>query len=321
MIAIPDFLRFDWIPPSQRTKAQRRLTGEFHERIGTFERRGQSITLPDRVIQHELEIATTGKLLPRIKQVTGSCVGAGGARAYTLAQVGDVAFRQDREEIKIPFPFATYGVGRQIAGMNRTGEGSFGGAQAKAVEQFGMLPWDMADERIPKPTIRNGWAVWKSSEELKWSHPSAWPIPRAELEKESQKFQMLTVTRAKTVEDVQQGLAQGFGVTMACMFGTKPRVEEDVLLGRWNDSWAHQQCIAGYWIHPKFGLLFIVDNQWDDVHGHCPTLHPIGVTGSYWILEKDLAKILKGSDGEVYLHSNTEGFPKRSFDWGTVGLV
>lgn len=457
MIAIPENLRFNWIPPSQRTKLQRLITGEFHEMIGTFSSRGQQlVTLPERVLMHELEIKTTGALLPRIHQLTGSClpsdslvsvygrapvriseicpgdwvrthtenfrqvlgvsvkytkeamrhiltdegrrlrctdkhriavannsgeiewreaqtvipgmklfitdngifqrevvvksnvalgvphdpvwdieveydhsfiadgfvvhncVGAGGARAYTLAQVGDVFVRGDAEEIKIPFPYATYGVGREIAGSRGTGEGSFGGAQAKAIKQFGMLPWD--DERVPKPEIKNGWASWRSNQEIQWSHPKAWPIKRSELEPDAQKFQITDVTQAESTDDVDQGLAQGFGVTIACMFGTKPRVEDDVLLGRWNDSWAHQQSITGYWLHPKHGKIYVVDNQWDDVHGHCPTLFPLGVTGSYWMLEKDLAKIIKSQDGEVYLHSNTEGFPLQQIDWGTMGI-
>lgn len=319
MIAIPENLRFNWIPPSQRTKLQRLITGEFHEMIGTFASRGQQlVTLPERVLMHELEIKTTGALLPRIHQTSGSCVGAGGARAYTLAQVGDVFVRGDAEEIKIPFPYATYGVGREIAGSRGTGEGSFGGAQAKAIKQFGMLPWD--DERVPKPVIKNGWASWRSNQEIQWSHPKAWPIQRSELEPDAQKFQITDVTQAESTDDVDQGLAQGFGVTIACMFGTKPRVEDDVLLGRWNDSWAHQQSITGYWLHPKHGKIYVIDNQWDDVHGHCPTLFPIGVTGSYWMLEKDLAKIIKSQDGEVYLHSNTEGFPLQQIDWGTMGI-
>ena len=312
-----------WIPYTLRNNYQKRMTDQYHERIGTFAETGSRLSsVPDRVIMHELEIKATGALLPRIWQQTGSCVGAGGARAYTLAQVGDVVCRGDQEDIKIPFPFATYGVGREISGARGKGEGSFGGAQAKAIRDFGMLPWDFENSKIPKPTIKNGWAAWRSSEEMTWSHPNAWPIRRGELEPESQKYTIQSVTQAQSTDDLVQGIAQGYSGTIACMFGTrKCVVQGDVLIAPWNDEWAHQQCIAGYWIHPKLGLIFIIDNQWNDVHGECPTLGPIGVNGSYWMLEKDMAKILKSRDGEVYLHSNTKGFPLRTIDWsGVLGI-
>lgn len=318
---IPTVDRTGWIPYSLRTKKQRQMTDKFHERVGFFGQRGMNVgDVPEKAILHELEIRATGSLLPRIWQQTGSCVGAGGARAYTLAQVGDVINRGDQEAIKIPFPYATYGVGREISGARGTGEGSFGGAQAEAIRTFGMVPFDFENGAIPRPTIKDGWATWKSAEEIKWSHPSAWPVKRSTLEPDAQKFLIQDVTQVGSVDELVQGLAQGFSGTMACMFGTKPRVEKDVLLGRWNDQWAHQQCVAGYWQHPSLGLLFIIDNQWNDVHGHCPTLYELGVTGSYWILESDMKKIIKSQDGEVYLHSNTKGFPLQTIDWGTMGI-
>lgn len=312
MTSIPNELKFDWIPPSERDYSQTMLTGAFHDSIGTFEERGEYLSdLPDKVIQYELEVAATGKLMWRPWQQTGSCVGVGGARAYCTAQCGDVVLRGDSEAVIFPFPFATYGVGRDIGGMRRPGEGSFGSAQAKAVEQFGMLRWD--DPQVPKPTFRGNWIIWSASQEKQWSHPSSWPVPRSEIEKTSMNHQMGTVTKVTSIEGLMQALAQGYGVTTASMFGTRPRVEGDVLLGRWNDSWAHQQSHAGYWRHPQHGLIFIIDNQWGDMHGKCPTLSPLGVEGSYWVLEKDVAKIL--NNGEVYAHSATEGFPVKKFDF------
>ncbi len=65
-----------------------------------------------------------------------------------LAQCGDVAVRGDREEIKQVHPLPTYGYGRKVGGMRGKGEGSFGAAQAKAVAEFGMLPFD--DPRLPR---------------------------------------------------------------------------------------------------------------------------------------------------------------------------
>ena len=244
-----------------------------------------------------------------------NCVGVSGMRSGCHAQLGDVYLRGDNEEIKILFPFATYGRGRQIAGKRGPGSGSYGAAQAKAEEQFGVLPIDW--EKAPKPTITDtGWIKYSKAIELSWSHPNSWPIPFAEVEAEANKNQIRTITRLRTPEEVCQSLAQCYGVTMAGDFGTNPRVEGDVLLGRRSTVWAHQQSVSGYWFHPTHGLIFLIDNQWLDVHGHDPGLYPLGVTGSYWILEKDMATELR--TGEVYSRSNTEGFPLRRFDWSNI---
>jgi hypothetical protein len=303
-----------WIPYAARTPEQQRLTDEWHESLPKFDDVCQVVDTPERVILHELEIRHTGALLPRIRQLTGSCVGCGGARSYTHAQIGDALLRGDAEEVKIPFPFATYGVGREIMGARGRGEGSFGGAQAQAIEKFGMLPWD--SELATQPVIREGWATWTRDVELSWSHPSAWPKPRATVEAEAIKFSIQTVVKINDPDQAVTLLAQGYGITQASMFGTEPRVDDDVLVGRWNKEWAHQMSVGGYWKHPKHGLIFIIDNQWGDVHGQCPTLGKLGVNGSFWMLSSDFAKICKND--EVYGHSNTKGFPLRKFDWNNI---
>ena len=306
-----------WIPPEQRTREQRMMTDAFHEQIGEFQTFGTALdTIPERVLACELERKATGDLLPRIWQVTGSCVGCGGARAYTTAIVGDVIFRSDHEAIKIPFPFSTYGIGRQLGGMRGPGEGSFGPSQAEACKQFGLLPYD---HRLVQPaTIARGWAKWSRSIELEWSHPSSWRIPYDDVESASETAQVGTVTRIGDVDELPDVIAQGFGITLASMFGTRPRVRGDVLLGDWNASWAHQMSCSSYWDHADHGMIYAVDNQWGpDAHPECPTLAPLGVRGTFWITRDTFARIIRS--GEVYAHSNTEGFPKRDL-WRNMGL-
>jgi hypothetical protein len=318
--------RKGWIPYSARTLKQKRLSNEFAEEIQTFSKvmRG-SVTEPEIVILDVLARQTTDdkKALPRLWQLSGSCVGVGGARAYSLAMAGDVVFRQDIETVKIPSPWPTYGVGREIAGMNGPGEGSFGAAQAQACkpDEFGMLPFD--DPRLPQPTIIDGWAKWTSVLEIKWSHPSSWPIKRATLEPDAKPFGVHAVTQIKTVEEMVQALAQGYAITLASMFGTKRSVVKgDVALADWSDDWAHQMAGSFYWVHPTHGLLIGIDNSWgksEDIHTPCPTLSKLGINGSFWILAKTMQKILDSNDAEVFCHSATGGFPKQSFDWGNMG--
>lgn len=307
-----------WIPVESRTPEQLALTYEFNEFTQTFGDVGSSVDTPDRVIFEELEQKHLGEVLPRVWQVTGSCVGAGAAVAYSKAALGDAVFRGDAEEVSVPFPYATYGVGRQIAGMRGRGEGSFGAAQAKAVspEHFGMLHGN--DERVPQPQIVAGnWLRWTKSQELMWSHPTAWPVSLSNLKPTAMAFGMHTVTRVTDTDQWVQLLAQGYGVTLASMFGTRPSVEGDVLIGRWNGSWSHQMSSSGYWKHSRHGRLFKIDNQWGpNAHGDCPTLKPLGCTGSFWMTEKDAERVVR--TGEVFGHSATGGFPSHEGLWGDL---
>jgi len=303
-----------WIPQERRTKEQMELTEAFAASVGVFSSVPKS--LPERVIFEETELKFWPELLPRVWQTTGSCVGAGAAAAYVHAAAMDYIYRDDQEAVKLSFPYYAYGIGRQIAGMNGRGEGSFGAAQAKAVEQYGMLPYDFV--RMPQPQIRSGhWWKWTSSEEFAWSHPRVFPIPLTELRSASEPYRMHKVTRIQSPEQWKEALASGYSVTLASMFGTRNRVEHDVLLGRWNDSWAHQMSSSGYWEHPRLGLIFKIDNQWGpSFHGWCPTLKEFGVNGSFWMLAEDARKVC--SRGEVFAHSHTGGFETREglFDDG-----
>jgi hypothetical protein len=306
-----------WIPYSERTKQQRMMSDEFAERVGRFELHASPVSEPDRVIFEDAQKQVLdGELLLRINQVTGSCVGCGSWQANINARVCDIAYRGENEKFVYMFPFATYGVGRQIAGMRTKGEGSFGAAQAKAVhpDHFGWLRMD--DKRFPQPTIKDGWIRWTEAQEMAWSHPSVWPISLKELAIEADPFGTSEVTRITSIEEAVQALAQGRPITCASMLGfANPRVMEDVLVGDWDTQWAHQMSWSGYWKHSKLGLLIKNDNQWNDVHGRCPTLGPMGINGTVWLREKTLKKLFSSRDAEVFAHSAVGDFETRELKW------
>jgi len=312
-----------WLPYEDRNLLQRKITDRFHEQVGRYSLIGSTIEKPpERFIWAEQEQKIFGKLLPRCIQKSGCCVGAGSWVALLKSFFGDMVYRQDNDLMKPHFPWAPYGKGREIAGMRGPGEGSFGAAQAKAVDDdvLGLLPYD--DSRFPQPKIRDDfWWHWDRSAEIKWSHPSSWPVAEREIAAEGKPFGCKDIVRVENAEQTVQLTAQGYGITVASMYGTRPRIKEGVLLGEWNDQWAHQMSLGGYWFHPKLGLIFIDDNQWSKgaYNGlNCPTLAEFGSNGSTWCLEKDWNRRCKR--GEVYAHASG-GFPKREILWDDWGIV
>jgi hypothetical protein len=306
-----------WVPPQERTTEQQLQQEEWQEWIGCFSDHGEAVEIPETALLYDLEERANESLTWRPWQQTGSCVGVSAARAYTQAACGDIVHRGEWESPEFVFPFASYGYGRQLAGMRGRGSGSYGSAQAKSVLTFGRLPW--SDANVPKPTIRSGWAIWTREQELNWSHPSAWPVDVESVKETAGQYLITSVVRIDSTDEAKQLLAQGYGVTLASNFGTSPRVEGEYLIGRWNDNWAHQMSCSGY---TKFGsdTIFAIDNQWGP-NGHggrqCPTLAARGIKGSFWIREGTFGRII--DSGEVFGHSATHGFPVQRFDWGRMG--
>lgn len=318
-----------WIPPAERTRAQRALHEEFERRLVPFAQAVSSPeSLPSQALHFKLQQKVIAKLLLEIWQSTGSCVGAAAGGAYADAMTGDVAHRGDREEIKLPCFLPTYGVGRQIGGFRRKGEGSFGGSQAKAVETFGMLPID--HPKMPKPQVVGDgkWVKYSSAVEYQWSHPSYWPVPYNELKEEADDFVIKSKVKITSVQQARELTAQGFGITLASSFGTRPRIRNGMLIGTWNGTWQHQMRAGGYSDaddperpdRGSNGNVWMIRNQWGP-NGHninCPWLETFGIRGCFWISDDTFARIIR--NGEVYGHSNTAGFPLRKINWRNLGF-
>lgn len=320
-----------WIPPSQRTGEAARLTLAYHLQTPHASDVRQPANVPETALLPCLELRVLGKLGLRVRQITGSCVGAGAARAYYLAIVGDIVHRGDRETVEMSFPWATWGIGRQLGGLRGRGAGSFGAAQAEAVRDWGMLR--SSDQRLPQPTVQDDWVYWTERVEAEWSWPPQWPL-RID-PKEPGQYQVGSVVRVTSVDDAAAQLSQGAPLTLASMFGTAGAVDRGgVVVAEWDDSWAHQMTVVGFAKHPQQGRLWLIDNQWGRAsHRACPWLAQIlaaearrlGVLalsayeGSFWITDDTFRKILRHGDTECYAHSATEGFdPKPRIDWDTV---
>lgn len=311
-----------YILPEERTGRERAFADEFDRVTPDFGDVGGDVSLPETALLYDLELRATGRLLPRIWQQIGSCVGAAAARSYEQSQAGDAVVRNTGEQIKTIYPWATWGIGRELGGLHSRGGGSFGASQAKAVAEWGMLPAD--DPRLPQPTRRGNWLVWSAKIETDWSVPRSWPLDQQALKPLANNHTIGYVARIRDLGNLRQALAQGYGVTVASSFGTAPAVRSGLLVGDWNRSWAHQMSISGYRFHEGIGLVFAIDNQWGpDAHPRCPWLeakYAGQVNGSFWITEATMSRILAARSSEVFAHGNTKDFPSRPIDWASLGM-
>lgn len=310
-----------FIPWNLRTAWQQKTFGRIEEKTPSYMSwRGSVGALPDRCLFYDAQKkATGGKLIPRCFQQIGSCVGAATVAAYMSTICCDVVKRGTVEAIPLLNPFYTWGFGRRLAGMNSPGEGSFGGAQAEAVAKFGMVRADFPGLPAPQFFSKNGkttWVKWTAQHEKQCSFPKGWNPSEATLTPEANAHQILNIAHIKTVEEYMAACADGKVPTIASMFGTRPKVTQGVLVGEWNDNWAHQMSGGGYWKHATLGYLFPIDNQWSpDAYPECPFLGDIGVDGTCSVTEKTLAKILSSRDTECYVHWDTEDYDAPELDW------
>ena len=313
----------DWYSAGFRNDVQMRATDEYHERIGNLE---DVVSYGDDIPEHWLsipvEVAATGSTLPRVRQSIGSCVGAAGGFSYQL-QAAIECVAGDHEAVKLPFFPFTWGVGRGIGfGPNvRRGDGSFGSAQAKAVQQVGQLPHDWTRHELPDPAILNGWARWAATVEREWSAPRQFPIDVETLEPYSKKYAIETAKKVNDVDALAGALARGLTATAASMYGFSPRVVERhgvrILEAAWSRRWAHQMSVTSYLWR---GEYFLIQNQWGNSHGICPYVREVCqsldapvVNGCAWCPRDDMAKIIR--TGEVYVHQRTGGFDPPLLDY------
>ncbi len=319
---MPRDFEANWISYDERDTEQKYLTDQFHEQIGEWGDLGLSFgEMPAQVIKEQDETDVLGELLLRIYQTSGSCVGCGSLTATMDSIIGDIIARGDFESVEIPFHLATYGVGRAIGGMRGRGEGSYGGAQAKAVNEFGFIYHDDVPN-LPKPTIKDGWMWYPKQTEIAWSHSSYFPDghTKESLGAFARKQQLLEFKRCRSHEDVMAAKAARWGVTVACNFGTRGcRVVSERLVAKWDASWAHQQSVGGYDTTTDLGKLFEINNQWRDAHGRCPLLWgKYKSYGSYWVGDDVIDRMC--ATGEVYAFTRSTGRPVDGWDWGNLGI-
>jgi hypothetical protein len=314
-----------WIPPAERTVEAAKAHEAFQAATPSVaDIKFSSAEHPERACVWEVadaaikagrvpaEYVRNGKL-KNLHQLTGSCVGFGGANMALYATVVDAIYRSQPERIVVPFVGYHYGRGRYLSGMRGRGEGSTGSGQAKAFQQDGFLPWDF--DGVPRPTFGAD-VEWTKAVEMEWSDGAA--IAQRFLD-EGRKHTFPNVVRAESADQAEELSASRYVGTVASNWGglMECPVVEGVLLNRHSGTWNHQMWVLGYWRHPKLGRIWNIGNNWGYVHGTCPSGAP---PGTFWVRDQDFASML--AMREVYFFADPVGFEDRSaaFDWTGEGI-
>lgn len=293
---------FGWVPPEQRTDAQRvatewseappfALSGAWSGDVSTP--RG-SWLIARRV--------NRGQHFVTFWQKTGSCVGNGGGQVVRALSAFEAYELGEPEKVILPFYLYTYGLSRQHGGLHGQGDGSFGSSFAAVAQTEGFLDADTPG--LPRPEITPDGITWGSRTELLWSDGA-----RIDQKWKGVGRQHVVGSAAKirNTDELWEAVANGHYATCASDWGgmMQPPVKDGVLLNRRTTSWMHQMGIHGVYDHPQLGRLFFILNSWGvDVHGVCPTgAQP----GGFWVAERDMQSIV--SQGETFAFSRFQGFP------------
>jgi hypothetical protein len=305
---------FGLIPEHQRSPVTRALCQGIADTMPEFRIRGAWQLEHKRYALWAAGKKLFGRHLRYNKQLTGSCVGAGGGNAMTTLMAVEIAMKQEPEEFRTLWWPYTYGLSRSLSGMHGRGEGSTGEGYADAITQYGIFELDPAGlPDLPDFTVQNEWLVLTASTELQWSNGDAIADEWKQL---GIRHRIGSAARMRSADDCIAALANGYPLTQASMFGFSPmaptpRGTPPVRIAEWNGSWSHQTWVDEYWDHPTEGEIFRWGNNWGNVHGSPTGDEP---PGGVYIRKVTMDAICKR--GFVAALSTYQGFPARSLvDW------
>jgi hypothetical protein len=250
-----------------------------------------------------LQLSPTWK---RGAQKIGSCCGWGFGLACDVLAACDIVLRNENE---------TYG-GRVLeasiyafsrvevrGGPNYGGDGSYGGACAKAITKYGTLHYgiDYAGERFDDNS---------GTREREWGRTG---VPDR-LEKYAAEHKVQSVALVKSFEDVAKAIQNGYpcGITSGMGFSMTLRDGYMTPMG----GWAHCQMAIGVKWKPEPAIL--VANSWGDCYqGTFDKALPVQFQRSAgWVKAKDFTRMI-GPGEDSFALSGYSGFAPRTMpdDW------
>jgi hypothetical protein len=257
--------------------------------------------------QYLLAVAPDWK---RGAQRVGSCCGWGFGLAVDMLAACDVALRNEPESYGgRVLEASVYAFSRVEVrgGRNLGGDGSYGGACAKAITQWGTLHYgiDYGGEKF----LDNS-----GSREREWGRDG---VPD-HLEQYAAQHKVSSVALVRNFEDVARALQNGYpcGITSGMGFSMTLRDGYMTPMG----GWAHCQMAAGVRWKPEPAIL--VCNSWGDCYSgtYDTNLPPQFQRSAGWVKASDFTRMI-GPNEDSFALSGYQGFPPRTLpDW-TGGVL
>ena len=247
-------------------------------------------------------------------QQIGSCVGWGWSLAVDVLAACDVVCRGEPESYGgETIPAATYGFSRVEARGNKVnngGDGSYGGAAAKAVTKFGTLHYGQD---------YNGRVFTESTGKLEteWGRVG---VPD-DLEPFAAEHKVASVTLCTTFEEAATAIQNAYPVAICAGLGFRMGFENGAHAGYLTQSgaWAHcQMALAVKW-KPEPALY--VCNSWGDCYSGPvdESLPKAFQRCGGWVRAETVTRMLSGEDS--FALAGFDGFKPRSLpDW-TGGIL
>ena len=235
-------------------------------------------------------------------QKIGSCVGWGWAMSCDILAACDIHVRSEAEVYGgRVLEASVYAFSRvEVRGQkNLGGDGSYGGAAAKAVTKFGTLHYGL-DYGGEKFTDNSG------LREKEWGRDG---VPDR-LEKYAANHKVSSVALVTDFEQAAKAIQNGYPVAVCSMQGFSMTQREGYLTPM--GTWAHCMMFAGVRWKPYPALLCV--NSWGDCYsGDVDKTLPVQFQrSSGWVRAETCTRMLKGEDS--FALSGYSGFAPRKLE-------
>jgi hypothetical protein len=240
----------------------------------------------------------------RRNQPIGSCVGYAWAMGVDVLAACDVVLRNEPESYGGDvFPASVYGFSRVEVrgGPNHGGDGSFGGAAAKAVTKYGTLHFGQD---------YGGTVFNETSAEIErtWGRTG---VPD-KLEPFAAEHKVATVTLCVSFEQAATAIQNGYPVAVCSMQGFKMSMDKGSLTP--SGRWAHAMLFCGVRWKPRPQLYLA--NSWGNCYsGTVDETLPVPFQKSGgWVDASVCTSMLRGEDS--FALAGFDGFKPRTLpDW------
>lgn len=237
----------------------------------------------------------------RGSQKIGSCVGWGWALSCDILAACDILLRNEPETYGgRVLEASVYGFSRvEVRGQkNYGGDGSYGGAAAKAVTKYGTLHYGQT---------YNGQQFNDNSgtREKEWGRDG---VPDS-LEKFAAEHKVQSVALVTSFEETAKSLQNGYPVAVCSGMGFSMTLRDGYMTPM--GSWAHCQMAAGVRWNPEPAILVV--NSWGDcyqgtVDKNLPTQFQ---RSAGWVKAKDFTRMI-GPGEDSFALAGYSGFKPRT---------